>query len=160
MTLQRALDAVQAVLLPDAQVVLLLGAAEPEALVATVIGGDRGGPARRRRGAASSESGIGGAVVFAQPQSGPAVERDVAIATRVRRDGAHSRSRRSNWRSRISPSPCSSCAASRPRFDRILGEVLLGLDHLGHLRGWWARGRARPMTRAHHPSARRASSAS
>ena len=49
LTLQRALGAVQTVLLPDAQVVLLLSAAEPEALVAAVIGAVGAGPALRRR---------------------------------------------------------------------------------------------------------------
>ena len=46
-TLQRALAAVQPVLLPNAQTVMLLDDASPEALVATVIGGVGAGHARR-----------------------------------------------------------------------------------------------------------------
>ncbi len=133
MTLQRALGAVQGVLLPDAQVVLLLGAAEPESLVATVIGAIGAGLRFDDAVLSSSESGIGGAVVFAQPQSGPAVERDVAIQPASDATGPFQISAVELAISDIAVAVLQ-LRGEPARFDRILGEVLLGLDHLGHLR--------------------------
>ena len=131
-TLQRALSAVQPVLLPNAQAVILLDSATPEGLVAAVIGGV--GAGMRVDDAVLSETadGIDGTVQFGQPQSASA-DRDVAI---------HSASDRSTpFQISAVESAIAEIAVAvmqlrgePTRFDRILGEVLIGLDHLGHLR--------------------------
>ncbi len=131
--LQRALSAVEPVLLPDAQTVLLLEGAPPEALVAAVIGAVGAGLRFDDAVLTESERGIDGTVQFALPRSAVSPERDVAIQPASDPKG---------------PFPMSAVEAAitdiavavmqlrgePTRFERILGEVLLGLDHLGHLR--------------------------
>jgi len=132
-TLQRALSVVQPVLLPDAQTVILLESASPEALVAAVIGGVGAGLRFDDAVLAETASGLQGHVLFGRPHSEASPDRDVAI--RSASDEA-------------SPFQISAVEAAiadiavavmqlrgePTSLGRILGEVLLGLDHLGHLR--------------------------
>lgn len=132
-TLQRALRAVQPVLLPDAQAVIALEDASAEALVATVIGGVGAGMRVDDAVLGLSESGISGTVQFAPPQSAVSGDRDVAI---------HSASDPSGpFQVSVVEAAIADIAVAvlqlrgePTSFERILGEVLLGLDHLGHLR--------------------------
>ncbi len=77
-TLQRALSAVQPVLLPDAQTVILLEGASPEALVAAVIGGVGAGLRVDDAVLRETTEGIDGTVQFGLPRSAGA-DRDVVI---------------------------------------------------------------------------------
>jgi hypothetical protein len=131
-TLQRALRAVQPVLLPGAQVVIMLESASPEALVATIIGGV--GAGMRVDDAILSETadGIEGNVQFGSPRSATA-DRDVAIHSASDPSGSFQISAVEAAIADIAVAVMQ-LRGEPTRFDRILGEVLLGLDHLGHLR--------------------------
>ncbi len=131
-TLQRALSAVQPVLLPDAQAVIMLEAASPEALVATVIGGVGAGMRVDDAVLAETDEGIDGSVQFGLPQS-PASARDVAIHSASDPSGPFQISAVEAAIADVAVAVMQ-LRGEPTRFDRILGEVLLGLDHLGHLR--------------------------
>jgi hypothetical protein len=132
-SLQRALSAVQPVLLPDAQVVLLLERAEPEGLVAAVIGAVGAGLRFDDAVLADGPSGISGCVVFVPPRSGSSSGRDVAIRSESDRGGPFQISAVEAAIADIAVAVMQ-LRGEPTRFERILGEVLLGLDHLGHLR--------------------------
>jgi len=132
-TLQRALAAVQPVLLPDAQAVILLGAASPEALVATVIGGVGAGMRLDDASLAETDRGLDGSVVFVLPRSAPTGAREVAIQSVSERPGPFQLSAVEAAIADVAVAVMQ-LRGEPTRFDRILGEVLLGLDHLGHLR--------------------------
>ena len=132
-TLQRAIRAVQSVLLPEAQVVLLLEAAEAEGLVAAVLGGVGAGLRFDDAILAGSNAGIRGTVVFAQPRAGLTAGRDVAIQPASDRSVPFQISAVEAAIADIAVAVLQ-LRGEPARFDRILGEVLLGLDHLGHLR--------------------------
>ncbi len=131
-TLQRALSAVQPVLLPDAEAVIMLEGAGPEALVATVIGGVGAGMRVDDAVLRASERGIEGTVQFGLPRSRGA-ERDVAIRSASDPSGPFQISAVGSAIADIAVAVMQ-LRGEPTRFDRILGEVLLGLDHLGHLR--------------------------
>ena len=131
-TLQRALSAVQPVLLPDAQAVIQLDGAGPEALVATVIGGVGAGMRVDDAVLAVGPDGIGGTVQFGQPRS-VASGRDVAIQSASDPSGPFHISAVGSAIADIAVAVIQ-LRGEPTRFERILGEVLLGLDHLGHLR--------------------------
>ena len=134
-TLQRALGAVQPVLLPDAQVVLVLSDRR--------AGGPRGRrhrrrrgrpPLRRRRPRPAGERGLRGSVVFAPPRSTSA--QPGATSPSSRRPIGAAPFQISAVEAAIADIAVAvlQLRGEPTRFDRILGEVLLGLDHLGHLR--------------------------
>lgn len=131
-TLQRALAAVQPVLLPDAQAVILLDEASPESLVATVIGGVGAGMRVDDATLVESESGISGSVQFGQPR-GALSDRDVAIHSASDPSGPFQISAVESAIADVAVAVIQ-LRGEPTRFERILGEVLLGLDHLGHLR--------------------------
>ena len=131
-TLRRALAAVQPVLLPNAQTVMLLEGASPEALVATVIGGVGAGMRVDDAVLDLSESGLHGTVQFALPRSNSS-ERDVAIHSSSDPSGPFQISAVEGAIADIAVAVMQ-LRGEPTRFERILGEVLLGLDHLGHLR--------------------------
>ena len=131
-TLQRALSAVQPVLLPNAEAVMVLDGAPPEGLVATVIGGV--GAGLRVDDAVLNDRGRGieGTVQFGQPRS-EGSDRDVAIQSASDPSGPFQISAVEAAVADIAVAVMQ-LRGEPTRFDRILGEVLLGLDHLGHLR--------------------------
>ena len=131
-TLQRALGAVQPVLLPDAQAVIMLDGASSEALVATVIGGVGAGMRVDDAVLAETEQGIAGTIQFGQPRAAGA-DRDVAIQSASDPSGPFQISAVGSAVADIAVAVMQ-LRGEPTRFDRILGEVLLGLDHLGHLR--------------------------
>jgi len=131
-TLQRALSAVQPVLLPNAQAVMLLENASPEALVATVIGGVGAGMRVDDAVLGLSDAGLNGTVQFAPPRASSS-ERDVAIRSSSDPSGPFQISAVEGAIADIAVAVMQ-LRGEPTRFERILGEVLLGLDHLGHLR--------------------------
>jgi hypothetical protein len=131
-TLQRALAAVQPVLLPDAQAVILLGEASPEALVAAVIGGVGAGLRFDDAVLAQTEQGLSGPVVFAPARSEPA-GREVAMVAAPDRGVPFQLSVVETAITDIAVAIVQ-LRGEPTRFERLLGEILLGLDHLGHLR--------------------------
>jgi len=131
-TLQRALSAVQPVLLPDAQAVILLEGASPETLVATVIGGVGAGLRVDDAVLGETDQGIGGTVQFGLPRSASA-SRDVVIQSASDPSGPFQIAAVESAVADIAVAVLQ-LRGEPTRFDRILGEVLLGLDHLGHLR--------------------------
>ena len=106
----------------------------PEALVAAVIGGVGAGLRFDDAVLAETESGLDGSVVFALPRSRPppapgtwpSAQRPIAAAP----------FQLSAVEAAIADIAVAviQLRGEPTRFDRILGEVLLGLDHLGHLR--------------------------
>ena len=131
-TLQRALSAVRPVLLPDARAVVMLDGAGPEALVATVIGGVGAGMRVDDAVVGTSAAGMEGTVEFGLPQAGDA-GRDVAIQSASDHGGPFQISAVELAVAEIAVAVMQ-LRGEPTRFDRILTEVLLGLDHLGHLR--------------------------
>lgn len=131
-TLQRALAAVQPVLLPNAQAVMLLEKASPEALVATVIGGVGAGMRVDDAVLGLTESGLEGTVQFIQPKASGS-DRDVALRSSSDPAGPFQISEVEGAIADIAVAVMQ-LRGEPTRFERILAEVLLGLDHLGHLR--------------------------
>jgi hypothetical protein len=131
-TLRRALSAVQPVLLPSAQAVMLLERASPEALVATVLGGVGSGMRVDDAVLGLTEAGLEGTVQFAQP-AGSGSDRDVAIQSSSDPSGPFQISAVEDAIADIAVAVMQ-LRGEPTRFERILVEVLLGLDHLGHLR--------------------------
>jgi hypothetical protein len=131
--LQRALSAVQPVLLPDAQAVIALDGASAEGLVAAVIGGVGAGLRFDDAALVETEQGLDGTVVFALPRSTPSTEREVALQSVSERPGPFQISAVEAAIADIAVAVMQ-LRGEPTRFERILGEVLLGLDHLGHLR--------------------------
>ena len=131
-TLQRALSAVQPVLLPEAQTVIMLVKASPEALVATVIGGVGAGMRVDDAVLGETPDGVDGHVQFGQAAA-VASTRDVAIRSTSDPSGPFQISAVGSAVADIAVAVMQ-LRGEPTRFMRILGEVLLGLDHLGHLR--------------------------
>jgi len=132
-TLQRALSSVQPVLLPDAEAVILLKDASQESLVATIIAGVGAGMRVDDAVLEASDAGISGTVQFAPPSSSASADRDVAIHSASDPSGPFQISAVEGAIADIAVAVMQ-LRGEPTRFDRILGEVLLGLDHLGHLR--------------------------
>jgi hypothetical protein len=131
-TLQRALSAVQPVLLPEAQAVILLDGAGPEALVATVLGGVGAGMRVDDAVLSETERGLEGTVQFGLPRSAGS-DRDVALKSTSDPAGSFQISAVERAVADIAVAVIQ-LRGEPTSFERILGEVLLGLDHLGHLR--------------------------
>ena len=132
-TLQRALAAVQPVLLPDAQAVILLAGASPEALVAAVIGGVGAGMRLDDAALSETERGLDGSVVFVPPRAPATGAREVALTPTSDRPGPFQLSAVEAAIADVAVAVVQ-LRGEPTRFDRVLAEVLLGLDHLGHLR--------------------------
>jgi hypothetical protein len=124
---------VQPVLLPEAQALILLEEASPESLVATVIAGVAAGMRVDDAVLGAGDAGISGTVQFAQPRSSTSADRDIAIHSSSDPSGPFQISAVESAIADIAVAVMQ-LRGEPTRFDRILGEVLLGLDHLGHLR--------------------------
>ena len=122
----------RAVLLPDAQTVIVLDDASPEALVATVIGGVGAGLRVDDAVLAESGEGVSGTIQFALPRS-TGNQRDVAIHSASDPAGPFQITEVESAIADIAVAVMQ-LRGEPTRFERILSEVLLGLDHLGHLR--------------------------
>lgn len=133
LTMQRALAAVRPVMLPDAEAVVLLDGAGPEQLVATVIGGVGAGLRVDDAVVGDSDEGVSGTVRFAQPGSRQTGDRNVAIQSASDPAGPFQISEVTAAVADIAVAVMQ-LRGEPTRFQRILSEVLLGLDHLGHLR--------------------------
>jgi hypothetical protein len=131
-SLQRALGAVQGVLLPDAQAVLMLERAGSEELVATVIGGVGAGLRVDDAVLAEREDGLSGIVQFGRPDAAGS-DRDVAIRSASDPSAPFQISAVGTAIADIAVAVMQ-LRGEPTTFERILVEVLLGLDHLGHLR--------------------------
>ncbi len=130
-TLQRSLSAVRPVLLPDAHTVLLLGSASPEALVAAVIGGAGAGLRFEDAALTQSERGLDGTLVFTLPR-GPSTGA-AALEPASERGAPLQLSAVETAISDIAVAILQ-LRGEPTSFERILTEVLLGLEHLGYLR--------------------------
>lgn len=131
--LRRSLAAVRPVLLPDAQVVVALEGAGPEALVASVLGGVGAGYQVDDAALVATGEGVSGVVELVLPRSGPSGARDATLRSATD-PGAP-------FQVAFVEAAVADIAVAviqlrgePTRFDRILSEVLVGLDHLGHLR--------------------------
>lgn len=132
-TLRRALTAVAPVLLPKAEVVILLDQAGPEQLVSTVIAAVGAGLRVDDIVLDDADDGLSGTVRFNHPDAQRGSDRDVAI--RPASDGS------APFQVAAVDGAVAGIAVAviqlrgePTSFGRILGEVLLGLDQLGHLR--------------------------
>jgi hypothetical protein len=132
-SLRRSLIAVRPVLASEGTAVIVLDRTGPEGLVASVIGGV--GAGLRLDDAVLAEQGddITGLLEFGQPDSPPREARRAVI-------GDVSDAGRPFLLSAVEASVTDITVAvlkargEPTRFERFLGEVLIGLDHLGHLR--------------------------
>jgi hypothetical protein len=132
-TLQRALTAVAPVMLPNAEVVLLHDEASAEQLTSTVIGAVGAGLRADDAILDDADEGLSGTVRFTDPRTRRAGERDVAIRSV---SDAGSPFQITAVEAAITDIAVAviQLRGEPTRFGRILGEVLLGLDQLGHLR--------------------------
>jgi hypothetical protein len=129
-TLRRALGAVKPVLLPDAEAVIVLPFPSAEALAANVIGGVGAGYRVEDAVIADADEGAPGVVRLALGPAG-ASDREPTIASA---SGAP-------FQITAVESAVADIAVAvlqlrgePTAFERLLGEILVGLDHLGHLR--------------------------
>ena len=132
-TLQRALTAVAPVLLPKAEIIVLHDGASPEQLTSTIIGAVGAGLRADDAVLDEADDGLSGTVRFKDPRTQRTGERDVAIRS--------SSETSSPFQIAAVEAAITDVAVAviqlrgePTRFGRILGEVLLGLDQLGHLR--------------------------
>jgi hypothetical protein len=131
--LRRSLTAVRPVLLPDARVVIVLEGASPETLVASVIGGVGAGYQVDDAALVATGEGVSGAVELLLPRPGSSGAREATLRSAT--DPA------APFQVAFVEAAVADIAVAviqlrgePTRFDRILSEVLVGLDHLGHLR--------------------------
>ena len=132
-TLQRSLAAVAPVLLPSAEVVLLLDGASPEQLVSSVIGAVGAGLRADDAVLDDAEDGLTGTVLFTDPRARRTGDRDVAIRS-ASDSGAPFQIAAVEAAVTDIAVAVIQLRGEPTRFGRILAEVMLGLDQLGHLR--------------------------
>jgi hypothetical protein len=130
-TLRRALTAVKPVLLPEAEAVIVLPHPSAEALAASVIGGVGAGYRVEDAVIADADEGAPGVVRLALGPSSGSPEREPTLGSAsgapfqiAAVEGAVADIAVAVLQLRGEPTA----------FERLLGEVLVGLDHLGHLR--------------------------
>jgi hypothetical protein len=130
-TLRRALSAVKPVLLPDAEAVIVLPHPSAEALAASVIGGVGAGYRVEDAVIADADEGAPGVVRLALGPSTGNPEREPTLGSAsgapfqiAAVEGAVADIAVAVLQLRGEPTA----------FERLLGEILVGLDHLGHLR--------------------------
>ena len=131
-TLRRALTAVKPVLLPDAEAVIVLAHPSAEALAASVIGGVGAGYRVEDAVIADADEGAPGVVRLALGPSTGSPEREPTLG--VGRPERRSRSPPSRAAVADIAVAVLQLRGEPTAFERLLGEVLVGLDHLGHLR--------------------------
>ncbi len=131
-TLRRALSAVRPVLLPEAEAVIVLEAAGPEALVAMAVGGVGAGYQLADAVLGESGAGLSGTLRFGLPRT-PAAEAGQPPRPASERSTPFQVSVVERTVSDIAVAVIQLRGEPAP-FARILSEVLLGLDRAGHLR--------------------------
>lgn len=131
--LRRSLTAVRPVLLPDAQVVVVLESASPEALVASVVGGVGAGYQVDDAALVATGEGVSGAVELVLPRQGSSAGRDATLRSATDPAAPFQVAHVEAAVADIAVAVIQ-LRGEPTRFDRILSEVLVGLDHLGHLR--------------------------
>ena len=134
--LRRSLLAVQSVLAPDASAVLLLDQGGPDGLVAGVLGGVGAGFRLSSAVLSESSDGIGGLLEFslrAPVDDDPGGHPELTDLPRAASDKPFQLADAERAVQEVAVAVLK--ARGEPaRFERLLGEVLIGLDRLGHLR--------------------------
>ncbi len=138
--LRRGLAAVVPLLAADARAILLLEPAPAEGLVAGVLGGVGAGYALTSALLAESDDGYGGVLEFAPPGAamgrGPRTRANVPLAPLADAAEASGAFRLADVESATAEVAVEVLKArgEPARFERLLGEVMVGLDRRGHLR--------------------------
>ncbi len=138
--LRRGMAAVVPLLAPDARAILLLEAGPAEGLVAGVLGGVGAGYALTAALLAESEDGYTGVLEFAPPGAtlarGPRTRANVPLAPLVQAEEEGSAFRLADVEAATAEVAVEVLKArgEPARFERLLGEVLVGLDRRGHLK--------------------------
>ncbi len=138
--LRRAMGAVAPLLAADARAVLLLEAGPAEGLVAGVLGGVGAGYALTAALLAETDDGYGGLLEFAPPGAtpgrGPRTRANVPLAPLAEPDDEATAFRLADVETATADVAVEVLKArgEPARFERLLGEVLVGLDRRGHLR--------------------------
>jgi hypothetical protein len=141
--MRRSLVGVAPVLAPDARVVVMLDPGGPEGLVACALGGVGAGYRLSAAVLAESEDAVGGTLEFVPPGArvpgGPRsranVPLEIADAWDDGPSNGHAFQLSSVEKAVTDVAVQVLQARGEPaRFERLLGEVLVGLDRLGHLR--------------------------
>ncbi|MFI5253987.1 MAG: hypothetical protein ACHQ15_00805 [Candidatus Limnocylindrales bacterium] len=137
--LRRSLSSVAGILAPDAHVVIILDPGGPEALVACALGGVEAG--YRLTGALLAETGetVGGSLEFVPPGAsvpgGPRTRANVSLEA-LPEEGEPAAFRLADMERAVSEVAVEVLEArgEPARFERLLGEILVGLDRRGDLR--------------------------
>ena len=140
--LERGLGAVRPILAPDARAVVMLEPGGPEALVAGALGGVGAGYRLTTALLAESDELVGGTLEFAMaPDSGRSRSglplRDAPDRSASDAESDHGGGFQLSAVERDVTETAVAILQARgepARFERLLGEVLVGLDHAGHLR--------------------------
>ncbi|HTS15009.1 MAG TPA: hypothetical protein VMH24_05035, partial [Candidatus Sulfotelmatobacter sp.] len=138
--LRRGLAAVAPLLAPDARAILLLEPAPAEGLVAGVLGGVGAGYALTSALLAENEDGYGGVLEFAPPGAalarGPRTRANVPLPPLPEALDEAGAFRLADVESATAEVAVEVLKArgEPARFERLLGEVMVGLDRRGHLR--------------------------
>ena len=131
--LRRSLAGVAPVLANDARVVLLLDRTGPGGLVAGVLGGVGAGYRLDAAVLAESSDEISGTLEFGSPRSEPVHDRDLPELPAIDPGAPFQLSSVETAVTDVAVAVLQ--ARGEPaRFERLLGEVLIGLDRMGHLR--------------------------
>jgi hypothetical protein len=137
--LRRSLSAVEGILAPDARVVIMLDPGGPEGLVSCALGGVEAG--YRLTGAFLAETGdaVGGTLEFVPPGApvpgGPRTRANVSLETPSESDEPTAFRLADMERAITEVAVEVLEARGEPaRFERLLGEILVGLDRRGDLR--------------------------
>ncbi|HMJ79539.1 MAG TPA: hypothetical protein VK592_00675 [Candidatus Dormibacteraeota bacterium] len=138
--LRRSLGAVAPLLSAESRAVLLLEPGGPEGLVAGVLGGVGAGYTLSAALLAEADEGYGGILEFlppgVPPPGGPRTRANVALDAFGDDDAASGGFRIADVERAVSDVAVEVLQArgEPARFERLLGEVLVGLDRRGHLR--------------------------
>ncbi|HXR27249.1 MAG TPA: hypothetical protein VN771_05250 [Candidatus Baltobacteraceae bacterium] len=138
--LRRGMAAVVPLLAPDARAILLLEAGPAEGLVAGVLGGVGAGYALTAALLAESEDGYTGVLEFAPPGAslarGPRTRANVPLAPLPEAPDAGGTFRLADVEAATAEVAVEVLKArgEPARFERLLGEVMVGLDRRGHLK--------------------------
>jgi hypothetical protein len=132
-TLRRALTAVKPVLLPEAEAVIVLPNPSAEALAASVIGSVGAGYRVEDAVIADADEGAPGVVRLAIGTGPASQEREPTISSASDRAAPFHISAVETAVADIAVAVMQ-LRGEPTAFERLLGEILVGLDHLGHLR--------------------------
>lgn len=138
--LRRSLSAVRPILAPDAQVLVVLDPGGAEPLVAAALAGVGAGLRLTDAQLAESEEGVGGMLTFALPESvhagRPRTRANVPLPALVRaaaEDGPFQLADVEREVGELAVALLRS-RGEPARYERLLGQILVGLDAAGHLR--------------------------